>query len=79
MFWHCLGHAYGKYVEVICLKAPGNYSHQFWSNNVSVLLYEGPKPPTSIISGLASPWELLFMDLNLPKILHANKKKMWIF
>ena len=29
-----LGHFYGKYVYIIGLQAPGNYSHQFWSNKI---------------------------------------------
>ena len=41
---------YGKHIEIIGLKAPGDYSDQFWSNNFSILLCEGPKPPNSMIS-----------------------------
>ena len=43
---------------MIGLKAPGNDSDQFWSNNFSILLCEGPKPPNSMISWF---WDLLLM------------------
>ena len=46
---------------------------QFWSNNILVLLCDGPKPNISMISGFLSPGEPLFMDLNIPKIL----QKIW--
>ena len=49
------------------LKAPGNYSDQFWSNNILALLREGPKPNIFMISGFMSPGEPLFMDLDLQK------------
>ena len=52
--------------QIISLKAPGNYSASSWSNKISVLLYEGPKPPNSVISGFVDPWEPLFVDLNIP-------------
>ena len=51
-----LGHFYGKYVEIIGLKAAGNDSDQFGSNKISVLLCEGPKPPNSMISGFVNPY-----------------------
>ena len=47
-FFSCiLRHCYGKYVQIIGLKAPGSYSDQFGSNKVSVLLCEGPESPNS--------------------------------
>ena len=33
------------------MRAPGNYSDQFWSNKRSISLCEGPKPQNSMISG----------------------------
>ena len=50
------------------LKALGNYSDQFWSNKISVLLCEGPKPQNSMISGFLDPYYPLLMDLDMLKI-----------
>ena len=43
MFGHVSGHLYGKLIYIIGLKAPGNYSHQYWCNIFSILLCEGPQ------------------------------------
>ena len=43
---------YETYVKIIRLKAPGNYSDQFWPNKILVLLCEGPN--------LTYPWFLDF-------------------
>ena len=40
---------------IIGLKALENYSDQFWSHKISVLLCEGPKPQNSVISGISAP------------------------
>ena len=53
IFGNLLGHLYGKHVEIIGLKAPWDYSDQFWSHKILVLLCEGLKPPNSMISGFA--------------------------
>ena len=45
----------------------GNYSEQFRSDEISVLLCEGPKPNICMNSGFLSPREPLFMDLNIPE------------
>ena len=37
-------------LKIIGLKAPGNYSDQFWYNKISTLSCEGPEPPNSMIS-----------------------------
>ena len=42
----------------------------FWSNEILVLLGEGPKPNMSMVSGFVNPQKPLFMDLNIQKILH---------
>ena len=39
-------------MEIIGLKAPGNYSGSFWSYNFSICLWESPKTLISMISGL---------------------------
>ena len=44
---HGGGNAEGKWI--IGFKALGDYLNQFWSNKVSVLLCEGPKPPNCMI------------------------------
>ena len=59
---------------MIGLKAPGNYSDQFWSNKILVLLCEGLKPNISTIPGFLSPWELLFMHFN-PKKGHVQQSR----
>ena len=51
-----------------------NYSDQVGSNEISVLLCEGPKPPNSIISGFVNPWDHLFMDFTIPNYLTKYKK-----
>ncbi len=61
------------------LKAPGDYSDQFWSNKMSVLLCEVPKPNIFMISGFLNPWSPLFMEVNIQKILQTNKKHMDAF
>ena len=54
-FQHCLNHLYGKLIEIIRLKTPGNYSVSTWINNFSICLCENPKPLISMISGFPSP------------------------
>ena len=51
-----LGHVYGKFMENMCLKAPGNYYGRVWSYNFSICLWESLKPQISMISG--------FMDVS---------------
>ena len=50
-----LGHLYGKFIEIIGLKAPGNYSASSWSYNLSILFCEGPKPNISMNFGFLDP------------------------
>ena len=68
-FSHFVGYSYGKYVSIIGLKAPGNYSDQLRSNKISVLLWKGPKPPNSMIYGFLDPGAPSFRDLNIPNLL----------
>ena len=68
------GHFCGKFVYIIGLKAPGDYSDQFWSIKILVLLCEEPKLPNSMISGVLSPGEPLFVDFILPKWSNEYKK-----
>ena len=56
------------------LKAPGNYSDQFWSNKMLVFLWEGAKPDISMNYGLLDPWEPLSIDLDIPKYFKKYKK-----
>ena len=74
--WSCLVFLWKRCFWIIGLKAPGIYSDQFWSNNISVFLCEGPKLNISIIFGFLSPGEPLFMDFNLPKIRQRIKENM---
>ena len=63
------------FVWEICLtnrfKSSGEsqYSDQLWSNNILVLLFEGPKPNTSMIVGFPTPGAPLIMDFIIPKVL----------
>ena len=50
------------------LKALGNYYASSWSNKISILLLEGPKPTNSMISGFVSP-----VDPYIPELL----QKIW--
>ena len=68
-----LHYFYGVLTKTISLKAPGNYSASFWSNKISVLLCEGRKPPTSMISGVLGPEEPLFLDFNIPNYFRMNE------
>ena len=63
---HFRGHVYGRCYHPSSRKAPGNYSASIWSNNFSFLLLERPKTQHFMIYALLSPWELLFIDLNIP-------------
>ena len=64
---------YVQYVQIIGLKAPGNYSASFWSNKFSGLLVERPKPNISMIPVFSGPVEPFFMDLNMPNYLISEK------
>ena len=48
-----LGHFYGNFMEIICLKAPGSYSVPLWSYNFSLCLWERRKTIIFMISGLS--------------------------
>ena len=60
----------GSFLWKICLtnigsKAPGNYLDHFWSNRISVVLWEGPKSQNAMIPGFVSPgnpyfWMLIY-------------------
>ena len=46
------GHFYGILIEIVCLKAQGNYSAPIWSYNFAICLWETPKTFISIYLGL---------------------------
>ena len=56
-----------EHVPIIGLKALGNFSDPFWSNKMTALLWEVPKPHNSMIYGFLDLWEPAFIDLNIPK------------
>ena len=74
-----VGYLCGQYVQIIGVKAPGNYLDQFGSNRISVLLCERPKPPNFMIPGFLDPGEPLSMDLNIPNYFNKSKKNMETF
>ena len=49
---------YCKFVKIIGLKTPANYSHQFSSLKILVLLCEGPEPNIFMIPGFLTPGNL---------------------
>ena len=63
-------HVYGKFMEKICLKAPQHYSVSFWTSNFSISLWERPKPPHFMLSGLSdvslNPETTCFLSLETP-------------
>ena len=48
-----LGNCYGEFIELIHLKAPGNYSASIWTYNFLNCLWENPKTLISMISGFS--------------------------
>ena len=50
-----LGHLYRKYVSMIGLKAPGNYSASMWCNKNLDLLMGEPKTPHFYDFGIFEP------------------------
>ena len=65
------GHPYGKFMEKIGLKAPGNHSASFQINNFSILVLENFKTLMFMISGfLGLVWT--FVDgFNILKIFNT--------
>ena len=47
----CIGNFNCNFIEMIGLKAPGNYPGPFWSNRFSICLWENLKNLSSMISG----------------------------
>ena len=65
-----------KYVWIIGLKAPGDYSDQLWLNQISILLCEEPKPPNSmnyVFGTCRNPYLLIL----LYQITSTNTRKTW--
>ena len=58
------------------LEAPGNYSDLFWSNKISVLSCEGPKPQNAVLSGLLDPVGPLIIGFEYAKLLRTYTK-LW--
>ena len=61
-----MGRFYGNFMEIIGLKAPGNYSASFRSNNFRFAYVRDQKTNIVMISGFVDPGQPLFMDLNIP-------------
>ena len=59
-------------VEVV--KAPGNHLDPFWSNQISVLLCEAPKPQNSMISIFSSSLGTLIYGFQYTKLLQKDKE-----
>ena len=55
-------------MEMIGLKAPGNYSDHLWSNKIWVLLCEVPKPNIFMISGCLRPAGTLIHGFEYTKL-----------
>ena len=54
---------------MIGLKAPGDYSDQFWSNKFTILSLEKPEPNIFMISGFSGPLATRIYGFNMPKYL----------
>ena len=65
----CLSRFHGKCMEMICLKAPGNYSASVWTYNFSICLCERSKPNISMISGFLRPVGTLIYGFEYAKSL----------
>ena len=76
-FFDYLCRGYVQILSITSLKAPGNHSDRFWPNNFSILLLERPKTQNSMIPGCLSPWEPLFMDLNIYQNISINIRETW--
>ena len=48
------GHFYNKFMEIISLKAPGNYSGSIWTDNFSFCLWQNLKIIISMVSRLSN-------------------------
>ena len=64
-----LGDLYCKLLEIICLKARGNYSGPVWSNSFSIVLLESPQTSILMISGFLGLVGSLISGFNVPKYL----------
>ena len=69
----------GKFMEIIGLKAPGNYSGPFWSSNFSILILENLRDLISMISGFLNaspaPKTNYCLSSEAPGYLKQSKKK----
>ena len=68
-FCNLLGNCYGKFLETIGLKTPGNLFAAIWYNIFSICLWEKPKLVISMISGF---WHVS----RPPKTNHFH---LWVF
>ena len=68
-FWAFVGSFYGKIMEIIGSKAPGNYSASFWINNFSILLLENLQTSIFMISGFLGLVGALIYGFNIPKYI----------
>ena len=77
---HLLGHFHGKHVQIIGLKAPGNYSASIWYNTFSICFWERQKTLTSMIldfldvsrSPPPKPTIFIFGDPKKPQTIQKN-------
>ena len=58
---------YGKFMEKMGLKAPGNYSASFWISNFSILLLENHQTSIFMISGFLGLVGTLTSGFNMPR------------
>ena len=81
-------HSYGKLMEILGLKAPGNYSASIWINKIPICLWENLETLISMISGFwdvsrpLKPILSIFGDTRTPKPIqekHRNILKQHYF
>ena len=69
--WSLFGHFYGKFIEIICWKAPSNYSASFWTYRFSILWLEKPQTSICMISGFLGLVGTLIYKFLYAKILRT--------
>ena len=71
--WHCLSHFYGQIVEVIGLKALGNYS----GYNFSICLWDSPETPHfydfEIFGRVPEPRNQYHLSFETPRYLNKSR------
>ena len=75
---HFVGHLYGKFMEIIGLESPWNYSASIWNNKIQIFIIGEPKSPhfhdLGICGPVTKPQSQLCLTLETPGLLKKIKK-----